>query len=457
MVVFMLTEVQKAKLAEYKSKTCAPSAARTRLALLFDEGAYTELDAVAASGDSLSGVITAYGYIDGSPVYVFSQDKDVKSGAVSQSHAEKICGIFDLVSRTGVPVVGIYDSCGAFIEDGADALKAYSSMLMWANNLSGVVPQISVIAGACLASSALIACSADFVIATEKADIYITASADKNVNDFNKNGTVSVSVKDDTEAMETARKLIAMLPANNISSPPEFEFEAPSSQAEGLASDIAAAIADADSLIELSTGFGTSSYTALARIGGSVVGIAATNKTDSKITSDDSSKLARFIRTCDAFSIPVLTLIDTEGFADDGNIRDLAKLGNAYAEATTLKISVVTGKAYGSAMTVFGAGNADVTYAYPDSVISPVAPATAVEFLWHDKLKGAKDLKAERDKLGAEYAENEASAFKAAEKNCITGIITSDEAREKVISVLEAMAGKRMNKRLPKKHSNMPF
>lgn len=453
----MLTEVQKVKLNEYKEKINAAGPAKARLVSLFDDGIFTELDAGVVSGDNLAGVITAYGYVDGSPVYAFSQNKDIKGGAVNPAHAEKICKLYDLASRTGIPVVGVYDSNGAVIDDGADAINAYSQMLMWTNNLSGVVPQISVICGACIASAALIACSADFVIATESAELYISASADKNVNDSTKNGTVSISVKDDKEAMETARKLLSVLPANNLSAAPDFEFDAPAAAAEGKAADIATAIADNGSIIELSADFGTAAYTAICTVGGSAVGIAATNKTDSKLTSDDSSKLARFVRTCDAFSIPVITIIDTEGFDKNGNIRDLAKLSNAYAEATTLKISVCTGKAYGSAMVALGAGNADVTYAYANAVISPVAPLTAVEFLWHDKLKGAKDLAAERNKLAAEYSDNNASAFLAAEKGAVSEVISSNETRNKIVSVLEVMAGKRMNKRLPKKHSNMPF
>ena len=135
----------------------------------------------------------------------------------------------------------------------------------------------------------------------------------------------------------------------------------------------------------------------------------------------------------------------------------MAKLANAYAEATTLKISLVAGKAYGAAMAALGAGNADITYAYADAVISPVAPVTAVEYLWHDKLKGATDLAAERNKLADQYADENASAFDAAAKNCVDDIITAEEARVKVQAALEVMAGKRMTKRLPKKHSNMPF
>lgn len=453
----MLTESQKAKFEAYKSASANSSKAKERLANLFDDGLYTEIDAGVKNGDDYAGVITAYGYVDGSPVYAFSQDKSIKGGAVSKQHSAKICKIFDLASRTGVPVVGIYDSNGAFIDNGAEAIKAYSDMLMWTNNLSGVVPQISVISGTCTGSAAMVACSADFVVVTEDAELYTTVGKEVKGEDAVANGTAALSAKDDKEAMEAVKKLIAMLPANNISAIPMFEFAATGKSANGNASDIAEAIADADSIVELSDSFGLASYTAIATIGGSAVGIAATNKTANKLTSDDCAKLARFVRTCDAFTIPVLTIIDTEGFDNDACVRDMAKLANAYAEATTLKVSVVAGNAYGAAMAALGAGNADVTYAYPDAVISPVAPVTAVEFLWHDKLKGASDLASERNKLAAQYADENASAFDAAAKNCVDDIITADEARAKVQAVLEVMAGKRMTKRLPKKHSNMPF
>ena len=453
----MLTESQKAKFEAYKAASTNSGKARERLAYLFDDGMYTEIDAGVKNGEDYTGVVTACGYVDGSPVYAFSQDKSVKNAAVNRQHAAKICKIYDLASRTGVPVVGVYDSNGAFIDDGAEAIKAYSDMLMWTNNLSGVVPQVSVIAGTCAASAAMIACSADFVIITDEAELYTTVGKEVSGEDAVANGTATISAKDDKEAMEAVKKLISMLPANNISAIPMFEFAATGKTASGTAADIAEAIADDDSIVELSNGFGTASYTAIVTIGGSAVGIAATNKTSDKLTSDDCAKLARFVRTCDAFTIPVLTIIDTEGFDSDTCVRDMAKLANAYAEATTLKISLVAGKAYGAAMAALGSGNADVTYAYPDAVISPIAPVTAVEFLWHDKLKGATDLATERNKLAAQYADENASAFDAAAKNCVDDIISAEEARAKVQAVLEVMAGKRMTKRLPKKHSNMPF
>lgn len=455
----MLTESQKAKFDAYKSYSAAGcrSDAAKRLAKLFDDEQFTELDVSVMNGDSPAGVITAYGYVDGSPVYAFSQDKTVKGGAVSRHHAAKICKIFDLASRTGVPVVGIYDSNGAFVDDGAEAIKAYSDMLMWTSSLSGVVPQISVVAGACAGSAAVIACSADFVVITENGELYVAPGGDIKGECAVKNGSASICAKNDSEALKTVRRLISVLPANNISAAPIFEFDAPSKSADGSAAEIAEAVADVGSILELSADFGTAAYTAMAAIGGSVVGIAATNKAADKLTSDDCSKLARFVRTCDAFSVPVLTFIDTEGFAPDACVRDMAKLASAYAEATSLKISVVSGKAYGAAMAALGAGNADVTYAYPNAVISPVAPVTAVELLWHDRLKGVADLAAERNKLAEQYSDENVSSFDAAAKGCVDGIISPDETRGKVQSVLEAMSGKRMTKRLPKKHSNMPF
>ena len=449
----MLTDVQKSKLALYNESVEAVCPARTRLANLFDDGTYTEINGAVMQGDCLSGVVTAYGYVDGSPVYAFSQDKNVKSGAVGRRHADKICKIYDLASRNGVPVVGIFDSDGAFVEDGAEAISAYSDILTWVNNLSGVVPQISVIAGACAGSAALIAGSADFVITTDKAELYLVAGADKSGSA----GTSSIAAKDEAAAFEAARKILSVLPANNISTAPEFEFSAPAADAEGMAENIAKAIADEGSIIEISADFGKAAYTALATVAGSAVGFAATNKTADKLSSDDSSKLARFVRTCDAFSIPVVSFVDTEGFDKNAEIRDIAKLANAYAEATTLKITVVSGKAYGAAMVTLGAGNADMTFAYPDAVISPIAPVAAVEFMWHDKLKGAENVAAKRNELAAEFADNQASAFAAADKGCVDEIITSDAARNKIISVLELMSGKRLNKRLPKKHGNMPF
>ena len=462
----MLTEGQKAKFARYTEEISADTAAKKRLAALFDDGAYTEIDAYAKAGDALTGVVAAYGFVNGTPVYAFSQDKTVKSGAVSKAHAAKICKVLELASRNGVPVVGIYDSCGAFVEDGADALNAYGDILMHTSNLSGVVPQIALIAGVCAGSAAMIAASADFVVMTEDAELYMApATAAGTAAAAAKAGVASAVAKDEAEAIAKVKEIVAFMPQNNLSPVPEFDFSESGKAAEGNAEEITAAIADQGSVIELSADFGTAAYTALAAVGGATTGIVATNKTDAKLTSDDSAKIARFVRMCDAFSIPVVTVVDTKGFEADeatefaGAVRNIAKVANAYAEATTAKISLITGNAYGSAFVALAGNNAnaDMTFAYADSVVAAMDPTAAAEFLYHDELKGAADVKAKRNELAARYADESASAFDAAAKGAVDEIITPADARAKIISVLDISAGKRMNKRLPKKHSNMPF
>lgn len=456
----MMTESQKAKLAEYSAaKSDCP--ARDRLAALFDDGVYTETGSGVKSAEGYAGVVAAYGYINGCPAYAFSQDKTVMSGAVSKAHAAKICRVLDLAAKNGVPVVGIYDSCGAFIEDGADALNAYSDILLAMGNLSGVVPMVSVVSGVCAGTMALIASSADYSVMTEKAELYITAGQKGDSASAAKCGAVSASVKDDAAAMEAARKYLSYMPQNNLSPLPEFEFDAPSKVSFANASDAAESIADEGSLIELSADFGTASYTALCTVAGTAAGIAAVNKTADKFTADDCAKIARFVRLCDAFSIPVVTVIDTEGAALEGGemIRAYARLSGAYAEATCAKIALVSGKAYGSAFIALAGRNAaaDAVIALPEAVIAPIEPSAAAEFLYHDKLKGASDLAAERAKVAAEYAENEASAFAAAEKGAVDDIAAAEEVRAKIAAVLDITAGKRLNKRLPKKHAVLPL
>ncbi len=449
----MLTETLTSKFAEYKALSANKTLARTRIEKLFDDGEYTEIGMSAKTGENLSAVITAYGYVDGTPVYAFSQDISTNNGAVNFSQAEKICKIMSLASQNGVPVVGIYDSNGADISNSASSLKAYGDILALTNNLSGVVPQVSVILGSCIGSSAVIATSADFVIATEKAEIYLAANETACGKDAAKNGTVSITAKTDDDAINSARDIISMMPANNISEIPQFEFSATNAVADGNAEAIVSAIADAETVIELSADFGKSAYTALARIGGAAVGVVATNKTSDKLTSADCEKIVRFVRICDAYSVPVVTIIDTEGFCPCANIRKISKVAGVYAEATTLKISVVTGKAYGSAGVAFAASNADVTFAYPDAVISALAPTTAVEFFYHDELKGSENTAADRNALAVKFQENEASAFAAAENGFVDEIISSNEARAKIISVLDVMSDKRLTKKLPKKHT----
>lgn len=456
------------KLAEMKNEIVQNSKARERLSNLFDEGNFTEMDLFTKQGDNLAGVITAYGYINSNPVYAFSQDVSVDGGALGTAAAKKIAKIYDLAAKTGVPVVGVYDSNGIVLTDGIGALTSCSELLMKTANLSGVVPQISVIAGTCAGMQAMLATSADFVVMAKDAELFIAPNSKIKEGAFAENsakcGTINLICDDDMQAMEKAKELIARLPGNNLSGVPMFEFTPSGLELKDDADSMVKAIADAGSVIELSSDFGLAAYTAIASVGGATVGFVATNKTQDKLTADDCSKISRFIRTCDAFSLPVVTLVDTQGFdlSDDaqtgGSLRDMTKIAFAYAEATTAKISIIVGKAYGSAyMALAGKGaGADLTYAYPNAVISAIDPLTAVEFFKHDELKGAADVDAKRKELAETYCANEASAFVAAQANCIEDIINPLDTRVTIATALEILASKRTS-RLPKKHSNMPF
>lgn len=451
-------------LAELKAKTEALTSARTRLTYLFDEGNFSELDPFYSSDSDLAGVITAFGYVEGNPVYAFSQDISVKSGALTEAQAKKIVKVYDLAAKTGVSVVGIYDSFGADLSNGCKALNSYGELLMWTSNLSGVVPQISVVAGTCAGASAMLAESADFVVVTKDSQLYVAPNSDisDSAENAGKNGTASIVAENDEEAIEAAKNLLLKLPQNNLSPVPMYEFSVPETAFGSDAQSQAEAVCDADSLVELSADFGIASYTALGSIGGATVGVVATNKTNDKLNADDCTKIARFVRICDSYAIPVVTFVDTEGFKADnatetaGAVREMTKLAHAYAEATTIKISVVTGKAYGPAfIALAGKGaNADLVYATSNATISALNPITAVEFLEHDELKGAADLTAKRNELADKYSKEQASAAVAAVNGSVDNVVEEANLRDALINSIEIMAGKRIS-RLPKKHSNI--
>ncbi len=448
------------------------SKARQRITTLFDEGSFKELDSLVKSGENAASVITGYGHIGGYPCYAFSQDIELAGGAVGRFHAAKIKKLYDLAVKTGNPVIGIFDSNGAAVSEGAEALAAYGDLLAWSSTVSGVVPQISVVAGVCAGSAALLACMADYVIMSKDAQLFINPPSLSDVKGAGsaenaaKSGVVSLMCYSDIAAVKAARRIVNLLPSNNLTPVPMSQFNLPSTKldADTDADTLVKAIADDESVIELNAQYGTSAYTALCTLSGVTVGIAATNKANSKLTADDSSKLARFVRGCDAFSIPVITFVDTEGFEPSsqeelsGSIRDMAKLAHSYAEATTVKLTVVTGKAYGSAYIILAGTNAgsDLTFAWEGAVITALAPEAAVEFMSHDKLKGAEDVDKKRAELAAEYVSEHCSAEQVAAKGYIERVISPAQTREALITALEITAGKRVS-RMPKKHSNIPL
>lgn len=447
----MSIESKLAFLQETKAAN-AQTKAYQRLQLLFDEGTFVEIDSFTKSGDGRAEAAAGFGSVDGCPVYAFAQNSDVEGGAMSKAQAAKICKVYELAEKTGAPVVGIYDSIGARLNESCEMLAAYGDVMLKVNNLSGVVPQIAVIAGPCLGASSMIAAAADVVIMSEDGQFALQTNGEGgDLKEASESGLVHLTAKDDKEAVAKARELITLLPSNNLSGAPITDFADSAAETDGeFGASIIAAVMDQDSFIEFQAGFGAGFIAGLAKLGGNTVGVVASEEK----TADGKAceKAARLVRFCDAFAIPVITFVNAESFCC---IKAACKLTNAYAEATTAKISVITGEAYGAVyMALAGAAaGVDVAYAWPTASISALNPTTAAVMLWSDKLKGSSNPTADRAKLIAEYKDQEACPFKAAGDGFVQDVIEPSETRLKLYAALDMLAGKRVT-RLPKKHAN---
>ncbi len=429
----------------------ASSSAYTVLTKLFDEGAFTEIDAFAKSTAGYAEVVAGRGNAEGIGVFAFAQNTDRSGGAMSKAQAAKIKKVYDLALKTGSPVIALYDSIGGRIDEGNDLLSAYGDILKYSSNLSGVVPQISVVLGKCYGTQALIAVNSDIVILSEKAELTLNtdgSGADTKTN--SKHGIAHLTAKDTDEAIEKARRLISILPSNNLEYAGTSEFDEPISS-----DDVLLSVADGDSIIELQPEYGKSMKTVLATIEGTTVGIIKSEAPE--IDSKGASKAARFVRFCDAFGLTIITLVDAEKFSC---IKSAAKLSSAYSEATAPKIAVITGNAYGAVyIALAGTGAAaDITYAWVDASVSALTPeAAAVIALGDDfggKLKGTSDPQAERAKITAQYKDDNLTAMKAAEDGYIDEIILPEETRAKLTSAIDMLSDKRAST-LPKKHNNL--
>jgi acetyl-CoA carboxylase carboxyltransferase component len=405
---------------------------------LFDTGSVNEINA------GFGNAAARYGYIKGAPAASFVLD-----GVMDANTSEKICRAMDFAAQNGMPIVGIYNSKGAYATDGAAVFAYYGRILAKSAELSGVVPQIAIAYGICSGSLAVAVSAADILIATENAEIYASVNGDKNAD----SGAVALRVSDIKAAVDAAAGLVEKLPSNNLAALPEFEADLPDTLPEGDGAAVIKGLSDKDSTLELFADAGSAIMTAFGTINGSMVGYVATNKIEAALTCDDCFKAARFVNLCDAYSIPVVTIIDTIGFDEAACLKAITKLVAAYTGATTRKVTLITGKAYGTALAVFISGNADAVYAYHDAVIAPLAPLTAAEFLYHDKLKGAADVAAKRRELADNYA-LEMSAANASTEGVVTALVTPDTTFKTIADVLDITAGKRVAGRYDRKHSS---
>jgi acetyl-CoA carboxylase carboxyltransferase component len=454
------------KLAEARAKFLEDSAARHRIGLLLDADSFVELDAFSAVDGGPAGVVCGFGSVMGSPVAVFSQDVTANGGALGLVAAAKIRKVYDTAAKTGVPVVGIYDSHGARVAEGASALAACGELLLCANNLSGVVPQVSLVLGVCAGTSAMLAASADFVIMSEDAEFFLTSPADgkaaATAQNAAKAGVAHIVNETQEEAVESARRLIALLPLNNLAAVPVRDFaESLSPVSAAVSADAAAlaeAVCDAGSAIELLGGFAKKAYTAIATMGGYPCGVVITS--GEALCANCCAKIAKAVSVFDSFQIPVVTFVNTPGFKGSaeselsGAVRDMARLAHVYAEATTAKVAVITGMAYGAAYVALAgrAANADYAIAWPEAAISALPPETAVALMFADKITADNP----RSRVEREYLETVASPLEAAKNGYVDDVIDPALTRPAVLAALDLLSAKRVE-RAPRKHANIPL
>lgn len=420
------------------------SSAYKRLNALFDEGTFSPLDPFAKSGINYAEAAAGYGEVNGCAVYAFAQNSDVCGGAMSKAHAAKLKKLYDLALKTGTPVIGLYDSIGARVDQGVEMLTAYGEVLNYSGKLAGIVPQISVVLGPCQGTAALLASCADFVIMSEKGKLTINTNGEGGSAEENKkHGVTAVTAKDEFAAIEAAKNLVVMLPQNNLSEAYSTE-EIPAMPDK----DTVSKFVDGGSFIELFEGYAAPAKVGFAKLQGDTVGVVETG--GELLDRKACEKIIKIVRFCDAYSIPVITLANAKGFCC---VKAASKLTAAYAEATTAKITVVTGDAFGAFyIAVAGTGaSTDMTIALEGACVSPVAPEAGIIILDPKKLKTNAEG---RKKAVEEFRANECSAERAAECGYIDNVVTEDELRESLSSALDMLAGKRETT-LPKKHSTI--
>ena len=383
------------------------TAAYRTLSAFFDNGEFAPIANLAKSNDTYAEVVAGRGYVNDESVLAFAQNPDFCGGAMSKAQASKLLKIYDLALKTGTPVVGFYNSKGGRLDEGNAMLNGFGEVLNAASKLSGVVPQVSVILGDCIGTGALNAVSADFVIATKDSRLSLDTTGKNSDIEYNaKNGIVNIVADDEDEAIEKTRQLLTYLPSSNLDAALWTEFEEIAPDVDGC---LVKKTFDGDSVYKLTMDYGDNVRTVFASLEGRVQGIVRTK--GGKLSEADANKIAKFVRFCDAFSLPVVTFVDADGFED---IKSAAKVSSAYAEATTVKISVVIGKAIGSAyIALAGSGaNADMVYAFPEAVISPVNPEAAILIADPDKLNVPVE---EQTGVVEAYAKENLGAEKAAE------------------------------------------
>jgi acetyl-CoA carboxylase carboxyltransferase component len=479
--------------------------ARERIEYLLDEGSFNELDLLArhrahASGleerPYTDGVITGWGTIDGRKVFVFSQDFTVFGGALGEVFAEKIHKLMDLALKVGAPVIGLNDGAGARIQEGVVSLASYGGIFYRNVLSSGVIPQISVILGPCAGGAVYSPAMTDFIfMVRESSHMFITGpdvvktvtGEDVTLEELggamshaSKSGVATFVAPDEKSCLDEVRYLLSFLPQNNMEEPPIVETgDDPDRLCPELRDilpdspnlpydmhKVIQAVVDDGEFMEYFPHWARSILCGFARINGQTVGVVGNQPMvlAGVLDIESAEKAARFVRTCDAFNIPLITFVDVPGFLPGvdqeygGIIRHGAKLLYAYCEATVPRIQVITRKAYGGAYVVMNSKSigADLAFAWPSAELAVMGPQGAVEIIYRRELQQAADPVARRAELVAEYTERYANPYAAAERGYVDDVIDPAETRQKIVAGLQLLRTKR--EELPRrKHGNMPL
>ena len=427
------------------------------LADFFDDGAFSPLFSQGA-------VSAAYGCANGQPVYAVFQD----GSPLGVKDMERTIHVLKMAAETGNPVVTFYNATGARLEGGLELLNVNSRLMAQSARISGVVPQVAVVIGVCAGSAAILAAAADLCVMAEGAELFLTApftSEDKlkgagTAAFAGKAGVEAIHAADAAEAARLASRIVSLLPANNLAGPAVFDFAPPAKTLDLVqysARDAVEALADGGSAIELYAGYGKNICTALGTLNGVTVGFVATEKAG--INHHCASKAARFVRLCDAYSIPVVTVVNSNGFitseTDDeaGGIRQAARMAGVYAEATTVKVAVLAGEVIGPIYTVFAA-SADWRIAVQGCTVAPLAPETAVSVLYKEEIYNAGNVQEATRARALAYRAEACSADAAAAAAVADMAVDAADVRGTTAQALDMLASKRAA-RLAKKHGNI--
>jgi propionyl-CoA carboxylase beta chain len=485
--------------------------ARERIAKLFDEGSFVEIDELARHRSTAfglektrpygDGVVTGYGTIDGRQVCVFSQDFTIFGGSLGEVYGEKICKVLDLAMKTGCPIIGINEGAGARIQEGVVSLGLYGEIFRRNVHASGVIPQISLIMGSCAGGHVYSPAVMDFIVMVDgTSNMFITGpdvirtvtGEDVSMEELggarvhnSRAGNAHYMGTDEDDALEYVRSLIGFLPQNNLDEPPTYDGAAHPDDLEPNETDLAldqlvpdspnqpydmhtviTAVLDDEDFLEVQALFAPNIVVGFGRVEGRPVGVVANQPLQlaGTLDIDASEKAARFVRFCDAFNLPVLTFVDVPGFLPgtdqewNGIIRRGAKLIYAYAEATVPLVTVITRKAYGGAYDVMGSKHlgADINLAWPTAQIAVMGAQGAVGILYRKELRKAEDPEALRAELITAYEDTLANPYIAAERGFVDAVITPHETRAEIVRALRLLRTKRETLP-PKKHGNIPL